>query len=135
MAIFLMGRNAYMQAWLMKMLRSAGQLSHFQLTTHLHPLLPIMFPCYQCLILPQPFILALHLLYFLMDTRITHSLPTIMHPTIHTHSSPPHFSPYSIVSIAHFCHLIRIVPNARLHNTLYQRRRHCGVQIGIAADV
>ncbi|KAG2071869.1 hypothetical protein BDR04DRAFT_1097485, partial [Suillus decipiens] len=51
---------------------------------HPHPLLPIMFLHHQCPIPPRLFILALHILYFLMDTRITHSLPSIiyMHPTI-----------------------------------------------------
>ncbi|KAG2073672.1 hypothetical protein BDR04DRAFT_1094678, partial [Suillus decipiens] len=35
---------------------------------HPHPLLPIMFLRYQCPVPPQLFILALHILYFLMDT-------------------------------------------------------------------
>ncbi|KAG2078740.1 hypothetical protein BDR04DRAFT_1087311, partial [Suillus decipiens] len=49
-----------------------------------HPLLPIMFLRHQCLISPQLFILALHILYFLMDTHITYSLPSIMHQIKHS---------------------------------------------------
>ncbi|KAG2362321.1 hypothetical protein BDR07DRAFT_1407339 [Suillus spraguei] len=57
---------------------------------HPHPLLPIMFLRYQCLIASRLSILALHILYFLLDTHmghITHSLPSIiyiMHPIIHS---------------------------------------------------
>ncbi|KAG2063921.1 hypothetical protein BDR04DRAFT_1110915 [Suillus decipiens] len=97
MAVSLVGRNGHTQAWLM----CPGQPSHFQLCVprsvtdsmtcniqwaHPHTLLPIMFLRHQCPIPPRLFILALHILYFLMDTCITHSLLSIiyiMHPTIH----------------------------------------------------
>ncbi|KAG2079260.1 hypothetical protein BDR04DRAFT_30933 [Suillus decipiens] len=88
---------------------------------------------------PQLFILALHILYFLMDTHITHSLPSIMHLTIHSiirffsqlssacESSFKCTSFFtlltlliltrghiisSIALIAHFCRFIQIVSSA-----------------------
>ncbi|KAG2068565.1 hypothetical protein BDR04DRAFT_1103022 [Suillus decipiens] len=154
MAVSLVGRNAHTQAWLTKMLRS-GQPSYCcvpqsvvdPITCNIqrahHPLLPIMFLRYQCLISPQLFILALHILYFLMDTHITYSLLSIMHLTIHiiirffSQLSYTCASSFKCTSFSTLVTLLILthVPNARLHNTLYERCRHCGVQIGIAADV
>ncbi|KAG2075025.1 hypothetical protein BDR04DRAFT_1091829 [Suillus decipiens] len=101
-----------------------------------HPLLPIMFLRYQCLISPQLFFLALHIIYFLMDTHITYSLPSIMRLTIH--SIIRFFSQLSYTCASSF-KLFRVpLPLLKFptHDfTLYERCRHCGVQIGIAADV